>query len=166
MTTKAEASNVNTSNIEIDITHQNKQWPAVDTLVTTAIQKSLEAAGFQQTSEISVVLAENSFVQNLNRLYRSKDKPTNVLSFPQDDDFSLGDIVLALETVQDEALAQNKTFENHLTHLVIHGTLHLLGFDHEYDAQAEEMENLEVKILAGMGIDNPYLDSDTPIDQV
>jgi probable rRNA maturation factor len=105
--------------------------------------------------EISVVLADDAFVRELNRTYRGKDKPTNVLSFPSDE--HLGDIVLAFETVASEAAQQGKSFKAHAQHLLVHGTLHLLGYDHEQEAQAEEMEGLEVKILKKLGVANPYL---------
>lgn len=105
--------------------------------------------------EISVVLADDAFVRELNRTYRGKDKPTNVLSFPSGE--HLGDIVLALETVAREAEQQGKSFKAHAQHLLVHGTLHLLGHDHEQESEAEVMEQLEVKILKKLGVANPYL---------
>lgn len=115
--------------------------------------------------EIAVVLADDNFVRDLNRKYRGKDKPTNVLSFP-DPDFSLqprnlnrnlGDIILALETVENEAREQEKTFRDHAAHLLTHGFLHLLGYDHIEEKQAAIMERKEIKILEKLGIGNPYL---------
>lgn len=117
-------------------------------------------------AEVSLVLADNETVQRLNREFRGKDAPTNVLSFAGSDaDFPeipdapvhLGDIVLALETLQAEAAAQGKTGAAHLAHLTVHGLLHLLGYDHERgEADAAAMEALEVRILAHLGIGDPY----------
>ena len=93
------------------------------------------------------------------RQYRNKDKVTNVLSFPQTGAL-LGDIILARETVDREARAKNIAFEVHVTHLIIHGWLHLQGYDHETDADAQDMEAIEIAALAKLGIDNPYQVSD------
>lgn len=113
--------------------------------------------------ELSILLADNLTVRTLNREYRGKDKPTNVLSFPgtmedQPDApvVSLGDIVLARETIIDEAVKEGKTVRDHFTHLLIHGILHLHGYDHEEDGDAEIMQSLEISILRSMGIENPY----------
>ena len=125
--------------------------------------------------EMSLVLADDALVQTLNRDYRDKDKPTNVLSFALLDDLDdtdestddvlardqgmpilIGDVILAFETVQREALEQGKSFGDHLTHLVIHGVLHLLGYDHQSDPDADRMERLETSILARLGIADPY----------
>ncbi|MAF67959.1 MAG: rRNA maturation RNase YbeY [Micavibrio sp.] len=120
-------------------------------------------------SEVSVVLSDSKTVQDLNATYRQKDKPTNVLSFPYDaldmlpeqaDEISeLGDIILAYEVLVAEAEAEGKSIESHFKHLCLHGLLHLLGYDHEEDDEAEEMEALEIKILAKMNIKNPYQDA-------
>ncbi|MCC9621274.1 rRNA maturation RNase YbeY [Thalassospira sp. MA62] len=120
--------------------------------------------------EIGVRLTDDATVQVLNRDYRGKDAPTNVLSFAaleSADDASvfmmapdmplmLGDIVIARETCAREAAEQNKSLGNHLLHLAVHGTLHLVGYDHMVDDEAEEMEDLERRILAGLGVDDPY----------
>ncbi|MEH6702184.1 rRNA maturation RNase YbeY [Parasphingorhabdus sp.] len=121
------------------------------------------------TIEISVKLSDNAEVQTLNKAYRSKDKPTNVLSFPQiqpdlletlantdDGEALLGDIILAFETCRDEALAKDISLSTHVTHLIVHGTLHLLGYDHENETDAGVMENIEINALATLGIANPY----------
>ena len=117
--------------------------------------------------ELSLVLADDARVQALNRVYRGRDKPTNVLSFAAGDDDSmppipgaprpLGDVVLALETATAEAAAAGKPLADHVTHLTVHGVLHLLGYDHERGpAEAAEMESLEVAILATLGVADPY----------
>ncbi len=128
-------------------------------------------------AEASIVLADDAFVRGLNRDYRGRDEPTNVLSFPAsepDDDLAvpppgaprlLGDIVVAYETTAAEANRQGKTLGDHLCHLVVHGMLHLLGHDHKSPAVAETMERLEIEILAGLNIANPYEDSGTEKDQ-
>lgn len=113
--------------------------------------------------DLSVVLADDATVRGLNRDHRGKDKATNVLSFPAaisepDGAEQLGDVILALETVQDEAQAQDKSVSDHLTHLVVHGVLHLMGLDHETAEEAEDMEALERDLLAGLGIADPYTD--------
>lgn len=144
--------------IEIDISRQAGVWnDDIERLIEKVVQAALPLSGFKaQNAELSIVLADNDFVQELNKNYRGKDKPTNVLSFPQDEEFMLGDIILAYETVQKEAEEQSKSFEDHTTHLVVHGLLHLLGHDHEEDKEAEIMEALEIKILETLEIKNPY----------
>ncbi len=113
--------------------------------------------------EASIVLADDALVRDLNRTYRRQDRPTNVLAFANDGwpDGSdgprlLGDVVLARETVLREARDQGKSVAEHMSHLVVHGVLHLLGYDHEEARQAAKMEALEVAILAGIGIADPY----------
>lgn len=107
--------------------------------------------------ELSVVLTDDAQVQQLNRDYRNKDTPTNVLSFPMPVETGLmGDVVFARQTIADEASAQGKTFADHFVHLLIHGVLHLQGFDHQTDTEALDMEAREVRALARLSIDNPY----------
>ena len=123
-------------------------------------------------AELSVVLADDALVHRLNRDYRGKDKPTNVLSFAlteaeepelgEDAPVMLGDVILAWETVAREAAEQGKTPSDHMTHLVVHGVLHLLGYDHETDDEAEEMEQLEVEVLETLGIADPYAATRSP----
>lgn len=115
-------------------------------------------------SELSVLLSDDAHIRQINAQWRSQDKPTNVLSFPSVQltpgdrpGVILGDIVLAHETVEREAALAAKTFDSHVTHLIIHGLLHLLGYDHVLDTDAETMENLEKDILAAKGIADPYL---------
>ncbi len=113
---------------------------------------------------LSVLFADNAAVRKLNRTWRGKDKATNVLSFPapagsahpRGEPKPLGDIVLAYGVVAREASEQNKTLAAHTTHLLVHGALHLLDYDHETDEEAEAMEKLETRLLARLGIKNPY----------
>jgi probable rRNA maturation factor len=107
---------------------------------------------------LSILLTNDKNIQQLNKNFRDKDKPTNVLSFPADDEGEyMGDIAVAFETIKREAIEQDKSFHHHFIHMLIHGILHLDGYDHETDEEAEEMEALEIKILADMGIKNPYI---------
>ncbi len=117
------------------------------------------AAGTQARGEIAVVLADDATLRRLNREYRGMDKPTNVLSFPlggaaRGD--SLGDVILARETLLAEAAEQGKPPADHLVHLVVHGVLHLFGYDHGRQAEARRMEALEIKVLRTLGVANPY----------
>ncbi|HXQ50288.1 MAG TPA: rRNA maturation RNase YbeY [Stellaceae bacterium] len=113
-------------------------------------------------AELSLLLADDTLVRTLNRRWRGRNRATNVLSFPSGDAGArgrprlLGDVVLAYETVAREAAEQGKTLADHMAHLVTHGVLHLVGFDHEEDAQALRMERLERRILARLGVADPY----------
>jgi len=122
---------------------------------------------FQQEAELTVRIVDEAESQELNNTYRGKDKPTNVLSFPfevpehlpEEVDFPLlGDLVVCAQVVEREAKEQNKSLESHWAHMLLHGSLHLLGYDHIDDIEAEEMESLEIKILQKMGFENPYND--------
>lgn len=117
----------------------------------------LQASGFG----VTIILASDAFIRKLNRDFRGKDKPTNVLSFPEAHSPKpgsyLGDIILARQTIAREAKEQGKTIKAHVAHLVVHGVLHLLGHDHIRNKDAETMEALEIKILKKLGISNPYL---------
>jgi len=115
------------------------------------------AVGAQKISAIAIALGDDALLQDLNRRYRGEDKPTNVLSFEAGDPDRLGDIALSLQTLKREARDQGKSLKAHFQHLVVHGTLHLLGFDHERSARAaQRMETLERQILAGLGVADPY----------
>jgi probable rRNA maturation factor len=116
--------------------------------------------------EAGIVLADDQFLRSLNRTYRGKDAPTNVLSFPfragpgEYDGGYLGDVALAAETIACEAADHGIPVAHHFQHLVLHGILHLIGFDHETDAQATVMERVEIEVLAGLGIRDPYSGSE------
>jgi probable rRNA maturation factor len=126
-------------------------------LARQAARAALKGAKAKTAHPIAIALGDDALLQDLNRRYRGKDKPTNVLSFPAQEKRRLGDIALALETLKAEAKTQGKTVKAHFQHLVVHGTLHLLGFDHEQSAaEAERMEALEREILAGLGVADPY----------
>lgn len=153
------------------IIHGSDQWNRLgidwDSILTEITQVVLAEFEFDRDVEVNIKLTDDSEIQILNREFRGKDKPTNVLSFPgmtdedldylpDDTHFHLGDIALAFETINREAEDQEKTLQNHVLHLTVHGLLHLLGFDHETDDEATEMETLEVDILAKQSIPNPY----------
>ncbi|CAC9606060.1 Metal-dependent hydrolase YbeY, involved in rRNA and/or ribosome maturation and assembly [uncultured Gammaproteobacteria bacterium] len=113
------------------------------------------------SSELLIRIVDIAEIQNLNKTYRNQDKPTNVLSFSSDlpkeiNEAILGDVVICSAVVKAEARVQDKTFEHHLTHIAVHGALHLLGYDHIEESEAEAMEALEIKILHGLKICNPY----------
>lgn len=128
-----------------------------------AIRRWLEAAlaGRREEAQLTVRITDAAEITELNREYRGKDRPTNVLSFPFEAPPGvalplLGDIVICAQVVADEAQQQGKPLEAHWAHMVIHGTLHLLGYDHIEEAEAAEMEGLEIELLAGLGYANPY----------
>lgn len=109
-------------------------------------------------NEISVLFTDGEFIRDLNKTYRNTDKPTNVLSFPTKKvEKTMGDIILAVDVISQEAVEQKKSFKDHFMHLVVHGFLHLAGYDHVDNKDAEIMENLEIDILSKIGICNPYV---------
>jgi probable rRNA maturation factor len=129
----------------------------VERLVKRAARAAVAGAGRSGRKSLTVALADDKRVRALNARHAKKDKPTNVLSYPSGERGFLGDIVLARQTVWREARRQHKTPSAHISHLVVHGTLHLLGYDHETgDADARRMEALERRILARLGIADPY----------
>lgn len=147
--------------IEIEV--EADDWAAALPDVEAVVEQAATAALGRIEGDIVVLLTDNAAVRDLNARFRDKDKPTNVLSFPAPElpellgaAPHLGDIVLAYGVCADEAVAQKKTLADHLSHLVVHGVLHLLGRDHEDDAEAEEMEAEEREILAGIGVADPY----------
>ena len=115
-----------------------------------------DAAVLAAGSELSILFTDDAAVQKLNAAWRGKDRRTNVLSFPQASGPLLGDVILAAGTVRDEAALARKPLEDHMAHLIVHGFLHLVGYDHEADAEAEAMEAVERQALARMGIADPY----------
>ena len=149
----------------------SRRW---EPLVRKAAEAAIAESAFpdlmdsDRAIEMSVTLTGDEEVQALNAKWRGKDKPTNVLSFPMADDLDfarsnvagpdllLGDIILAHGVCAAEAAEKGVSFEQHATHLLVHGMLHLLGYDHQEDAQASDMEAREVKALARLGIANPY----------
>ena len=134
------------------------------------VETSLRHIATQSNCEIGIACVDNTESHQLNLEYRGKDKPTNVLSFPSDlpdemaailDSFPIGDLVICIPVVLQEAIDQQKTPIEHFTHMLVHGTLHLMGYDHETSEQdAEEMEALEIEILKKLGFDNPYTEQD------
>lgn len=127
-------------------------------------QRWLEAVlpQFQEESEVTIRIVDEAESHHLNLTYRGKDKPTNVLSFPFEAPPEvelplLGDLIICRQVVEQEAAEQDKTLEEHWAHMVVHGCLHLLGYDHIEDDEAEEMEGLETDIMQGMGYADPYL---------
>ncbi len=153
----------------IDLAIEAEGWPeeaTLEELSHRAIIAAFKVAPLKAVpgTELSLVFVDDDRIQELNREWRDKDKPTNVLSFPGEDEDAeifgplLGDIIFALETVTREAREQEISFSDHYCHLVVHGLLHLFGYDHQIDEEAEVMEALEKRILAEMGIADPYAD--------
>ena len=151
----------------VDVIVNAKAWktatPSVARLIRRAAEAVFAAEHIRKPVELSVMLTTDLVMRKLNKAYRGKDKPTNVLSFPAGDPLLLGDVVMAYGTVAREARIEAKSFKNHVSHLVVHGVLHLLGYDHERTRDAEEMEKRETKILAKLGIPNPYAPPAAPV---
>lgn len=145
----------------IDIEIEDEAWvaaaPQAQDLVQAAAAGALRQAEFDGEA-VTILLTDDDSVRDLNARFRGKDYATNVLSFPapQNPEGHLGDIALAFGVCAREAAEQGKPIAHHLQHLVAHGVLHLLGYDHETDAEAEHMEGLERVILAGLGVPDPY----------
>ena len=154
---------IEVSPIAIAILVEAGEWPGEDALAATA-KAALAAAvdvlalEIGEPPELSLVFTDDAHIRELNAAWRGKDKPTNVLSFPaeENDDRYLGDVAIAYGVVRREARQSGKRFADHLTHLAVHGTLHLLGHDHMKPREAERMEGLEREILAEFGISDPY----------
>ena len=143
--------------IEIEV--EAEAWTGALPDAEAVVERAAQAALGTAEGDIVVLLTDDAAVRELNGRFRDKDRPTNVLSFPAPENAfpHLGDIVLAYGVCATEAEAQSKTLADHLSHLVVHGVLHLLGRDHEDDAEAEEMEAEERDILAQIGVADPYL---------
>lgn len=165
----------------LDVIFDDERWeqklPNIDAFANDVFDKAIEfltvnELGFEgwnhKPVSISLSLSNNIEVQKLNREFRGKDKPTNVLSFANIDDeafeeeflncdvVELGNIIMAMETLEDEAKIKNISLPNHFAHLLIHGILHLFGYDHIDDDEADEMEGIEIDILKELNIANPY----------
>ncbi|MEL6607429.1 MAG: rRNA maturation RNase YbeY [Pseudomonadota bacterium] len=152
----------------VDVLIEDDRWEGLDALSNRAAEAV--AARFNLAGEMAVLGCDDTRIAQLNGDFRQKPTPTNVLSWPSEDrapavaggtpdaptDESLGDIAIAYETCLREATEQGKAFDDHVLHLLIHGMLHLLGYDHERDADATVMEGLEVEILGNLGIGDPY----------
>lgn len=151
--------------IVVDIAVESPLWQdfgEADELAKTAIRATLahEGTSLAPGSEVSLLFCDDAAIRDLNRQWRGQDRPTNVLSFPAPDEPGamplLGDIAIAFETAAREAAEEDKPLAAHFCHLVVHGLLHLLGYDHESEAEAEVMEGHERAILGELGIDDPY----------
>lgn len=152
--------------LEIEDPRWEPALPNVGAVIEQAITVALaDLEHSSRTIEVGVRLVDDGTIQALNRDWRGRDKPTNVLSFPlgdpgpvTDPDFPwlIGDIVMSFDTVLAESVRDGKPLDHHVVHLAIHATLHLIGHDHEDEAEAIQMEAAEVKLLAGLGIPDPY----------
>jgi probable rRNA maturation factor len=153
----------------IDVVIASARWrtaPHAARLVRRTIAAAAPARA--QNAELSVILTSNRAIRNLNRRWRGRNTSTNVLSFPtpahtRGAPRHLGDVVIAYETVAAEARAERKPFDHHLAHLAVHGFLHLLGYDHESHLEAEAMERRERRILARLGVPDPYAVRDADV---
>jgi probable rRNA maturation factor len=163
--------------IDIDLSLPCGSWrrslPSIASVARQAAQAAVAQSGKRiAQAELSLVLADDATVRKLNARWRGKDAPTNVLAFASEErrakgrPLLLGDVVLAFETVAAEAKAQRKSLANHLRHLVIHGVLHLVGYDHIAAGEAKRMEALETRILASLGIADPYRAREDALDEV
>ena len=164
------------SPLEIEIVRHSELWDSIEVSGDALSRAALAAFAASSAApdapcEVTLVLTDDDEMRELNRTWRGKDSSTNVLSFPVGEPVGkahgepspLGDIVLAGEAVIEEAKVKGIPAADHAAHLVVHGMLHLLGFDHERDADAERMEALETKVLAGLGIADPYAGDALPV---
>jgi probable rRNA maturation factor len=161
------------AHVDVQVAIDDDSVPARDDIVLW-VSRAIRAAGGREDTDVSVRVVDAGEMQQLNGEYREQNKPTNVLSFPAgeieglplDVDLPLGDIVVCAEVVRSEAKEQGKMVAAHWAHMLVHGTLHLLGFDHENDSDAATMEGLEIQILTSHGIANPYTESlgESPVE--
>ncbi len=150
-------------NVEVDVQYAatTEDVPSAEDIVSWV---EAAVAGRRESAELTVRVVDEAEITELNRIYRGHDRPTNVLAFPYEEMPGvniplLGDIVICAPVVANEAREQRKTKTAHWAHIVVHGTLHLLGFDHEDRSDAQQMEQLETSILAGLGYGDPYGDT-------
>ena len=154
--------------LSIDIAVEHDAWASlgdVEGLAERAVAAAITEARLEpaEDAELSIVLCDDAFIQGLNKQWRGKDKPTNVLSFPSAEaarTVALGDIIVAYETSAREAAERATPLADYFTHLVVHGFLHLFGYDHEDDRDATTMEALESRTLARLGLPSPYEDAE------
>ncbi|MCR9195859.1 MAG: rRNA maturation RNase YbeY [Hyphomonas sp.] len=146
--------------IELDLRIADAAWTDAVAEISTICQTALDAGAAQKraSGEVSLLLTDDAEIQALNRDWRGKDKPTDVLSFPASelDAPFLGDIAVSLGVTRQDAAAKKIGLDQHLSHLLIHGLMHLLGHDHKDDTEAAEMESLEIAALASLGWPDPY----------
>ncbi len=154
-----------TIDLQLAISDTKTDLPPLETMKKWAME-ALLYGGRTKDSEITIRIVSDDEIQTLNKTYRHLDKPTNILSFPFEmpegiDDLPLlGDLVIAYNVTLKESIEQHKTFEEHLAHLIVHGCLHLLGYDHIDEKERLEMEPLEIKTMLALGFDNPYRDDE------
>ena len=169
----AASPRVAPSGVTVDVLSESPLWeaePGAEAVVREAIAQAAAIAGTAgPATEVAVLLCDDATIAALNAQWRGREEPTNVLSFPvppasdpsaSEAGVHLGDIAIARETAVREASEQGRTVSQHLAHLAVHGFLHLLGYDHQTDDEAEHMEGLEREILAGLGISDPYAPHD------
>jgi len=155
-----------TAQVDVQVSVDDESVPEANEIALW-VDRAMQATGRRDDADVSVRVVCKSEMQKLNSEFRGQDKPTNVLSFPAGDieglpadaGVPLGDIVVCAEVVRSEATEQGKATAAHWAHMVVHGTLHILGFDHENDSDAAIMEGLEKQILGDNGIANPYDES-------
>lgn len=148
---------IEANKLHAEVTISSDLWVAIPDIVTHVFKVLNAVEGDDGLEHVSILLTNDAHIQQLNSDFRNMDKPTNVLSFPSDEEEYIGDIAIAYETLEREAKEQDKDFIHHFIHMLIHGILHLYGYDHINNKDAEDMESLEIKILADMGIENPYI---------
>jgi probable rRNA maturation factor len=142
---------------EVTLLVEDARWRKARAQIKRAALAAYARAGAGPARPFTILLTTDRRLRALNADFRSRDKATNVLSFPSHDPDYLGDIAIAYGVAAREAVAEGKSFAHHASHLAVHGVLHLLGFDHERPRDAKRMEPLEIEILAGLKIPNPYL---------